>query len=122
MDGLDRKRALYRRQRAQPGVGSFELLHDEAICGVTKPSVAVSFQIGGIKAQRAHARDELFGELAGTMERYDLAHDFLLHKTPRPIASCSFLIREEVLDIVVIQRGHIIESPSHARKFNGRTS
>jgi hypothetical protein len=34
---------------------------------------------------------------------HDLGHDFLLDKTPRPIACGALLVREELFDGVVIQ-------------------
>jgi hypothetical protein len=45
------------------------------------------------------------------MERNDLAQDFLLHKMPRPITSCAFVVREKIFDAVVIQRGHVVRVP-----------
>ena len=38
------------------------------------------------------------------MAGHDLLHDFLLYKTPRPIARRTLLIREEVFDGIVIER------------------
>jgi len=53
----------------------------------------------------------MFRKLARAMERNDLAQDFLLHKMPRPITSCAFVVREKIFDAVVIQRGHVVRVP-----------
>src|ERR1700694_1832000 len=44
----------------------------------------------------------------------DLAHDFLLHKTPHLIACRALVIREEFFDGVVIQRGHVVRFRNYA--------
>src|SRR5213082_1531164 len=84
MNGVYDQRALHRRQRPQTRIGTFEFLHNETVRRVAKTSAAVSFQIGRVEAQRAHAWYEVFWELACSMERNDLGHGFLLHKTPAP--------------------------------------
>jgi hypothetical protein len=61
------------------------------------------FQVRRIKAQRAHPQRELFRELARAMAGHDLGHDFLLHKTPGPVAGRALVVGEEFFDIVVIQ-------------------
>ena len=48
-------------------------------------------------AQTARAR-----KFRRAMAGDDLLHDFLLYKTPRPIARRTLLIREEVFDGIVI--------------------
>src|SRR2546423_8625586 len=62
----------------------------------------------------------MFRELACTVKRDNLTHDFLLNKTPGPIARCAFFLREKLFDAVIIQRGHVVGTRSHARKFNER--
>src|SRR6266480_1973515 len=62
----------------------------------------------------------MFRELACTVKRDNLTHDFLLDKTPGPIARCAFFLREKLFDAVIIQRGHVVGTRSHARKFNER--
>src|SRR5207247_2752212 len=79
MNGVYDQRALHRRQRPQTRIGTFEFLHNETVRRVAKTSAAVSFQIGRVEAQRAHAWYEVFWELACSMERNDLGHGFLLH-------------------------------------------
>jgi hypothetical protein len=64
----------------------------------------------------------MFRELACTVERNNLTHDFLLDKTPGPIARCAFFLGEKLFNAVIIQRGHASESPSHARQFNDHTT
>src|SRR4030095_12100990 len=118
MNGVYDKRALHRRKRAQTRISPLKLLHDEAVRRVAKTGAPVSFQIGRVEAQRAHARCEVFGELACTVERNNLRQNFLLRKTPCPIARCAFFIREKLFDVVIIQRGNASDSPSHARQFN----
>src|SRR5207247_2706742 len=122
MDCLYRERALNRCQRAQARVGAFELLHDEAVRRVTKARAAVLFQIWRVKTQSSHPRNEMFREFARAMARNDLRQDFLLHKTPRSIACCAFLLREKLFGAVIIQRGHARESLSHGRQFNDHTT
>src|SRR5215471_15589707 len=117
MEGLYCERTLYRRQRAQARIRALELLHDEPICGVAETRAAVSFQIRSIETQRAHTRDEMFGELAGAMARNDLGQNLLLHKTPRPIARSAFFLSEKLFDAVVVQRGQIKESARHGRSL-----
>src|SRR2546430_11099665 len=102
------KRALHRRFGAETGVGPFKLLHNEAIRSVTQPRTAVLFQVRSIEAQCAHARSEIFRKFSRAMARHDLGHNFLVHKTPRPIACRPLIIREEFFDTVVIQRGHVM--------------
>jgi hypothetical protein len=80
-------------------------LHDEAVRGVAKAGTTVFFQIGRVKAQCAHAWDEMFWEFARAMARNDFGHHFLVHKTPGPIARCAFFLREQLFDAVIIQRG-----------------
>src|SRR6476646_2889645 len=46
-------------------------------------------------------------KLGRAMTGYDLLHHLLLHKSPRPIARRALLIRKELFDCVVIQRGHV---------------
>ena len=50
----------------------------------------------------------MFGKFTRAMARHDLAHDFLLHETPRLIARRAFIVRKEFFDGVVIQRGHTV--------------
>src|SRR5207245_5739974 len=59
-------------------------------------------------------------ELACTVKRDNLTHDFLLDKTPGPIARCALFLRKKLFDTVIIQRGHVVGTRSHARKFNER--
>src|SRR5436190_6860056 len=118
MNGVYDQRALHRRQRPQTRIGTFEFLHNEAVCRVAKTSAAVSFQIRRIKAQHTHARYQMFRELARTVKRDNLTHDFLLDKTPGPIARGAFFVREKLFNAVIIQRGHVVGTRSHARKFN----
>src|SRR4029453_4720310 len=47
----------------------------------------------------------MFGEFSRPMAGHDLAHDFLLHETPRPVACRAFVVRQEFFDRVVIERG-----------------
>ena len=103
MNRIDGERSLDRGERAQARVGPFQFQHDEAVGRLAQPGAAVFFQVRRIKAQRAHARRELFRKLARAMAGHDLGHDFLLHKTPRPIARGAFFIGEKFFDIVVIQ-------------------
>src|SRR5438093_6519507 len=60
----------------------------------------------------------MFRELARTVERNNFTQDFLLDKTPGPIARCAFFFREKLFDAVIVQRGHVVGTRSHARKFN----
>src|SRR2546430_7617187 len=60
----------------------------------------------------------MFRELACTVKRDNLTHDFLLDKTPGPIARGAFFVREKLFNAVIIQRGHVVGTRSHARKFN----
>src|SRR5438094_1626820 len=62
----------------------------------------------------------MFRELARTVKRDNLTHDFLLDKTPGPIARCAFFLCEKLFDAVIIQRGDVVGTRSHARKFNER--
>src|SRR6266536_5020068 len=62
----------------------------------------------------------MFRELARTVKRDNLTHDFLLDKTPGRIARCAFFLREKLFDTVIIQRGHVVGTRSHALKFNER--
>src|SRR5439155_24816708 len=80
-------------------------------CRVALPRTTVVFQVRSIEAQCTHSRREVFWKFARAMARHDLRHDFLLHKTPRPIAHRTFVIREEVFDGVVIERGHAVWGP-----------
>src|SRR5439155_26381115 len=66
------------------------------------------FQLRGIESERAHSRREMLRKVPGPMAGNNLLHHLLLHKTPRPIARDAFFIREEVVDDVVIQRGHVL--------------
>src|SRR4030095_10526019 len=102
MKRLYGKRALHRRQRAQAGVGPFQLLHDEAIRRVTQSCASMLFEVGSIKAQRAHAGREMFRKLARTMAGHNLGKDFLLNKTLRSIACRALVVREKILDAIVI--------------------
>ena len=104
MDRLNCERTLDRRQRAQTGVGPLKLLHNEAVRGVAKASTTVLFQIRRVKAQRTHAWNEIVWEFGRAMARNDLGQNFLLYKTPRPIARCAFLLCEKLFDAVIIQR------------------
>ena len=108
MNRVNGKRALHRRERAQARVSPFQLLHDEAIRRVAQPRTAVLFQMRSIEAQRAHPRREVFRKFGRAMAGHDFGHDFLLHKTPRPIACRALVVREEVFDGVVIQRTHTV--------------
>jgi len=62
----------------------------------------------------------MFRELARTVKRDNLTHDFLLDKTPGPIARYAFFFREKLFNTVIIHRGHVVGTRSHARKFNER--
>jgi len=42
--------------------------------------------------------------LRRAFQDHDLGHDFVPHKTPRPIACRAFILREKFFDCVVIQR------------------
>jgi len=68
----------------------------------------VLFQVRSIEAQRAHARREVFWKFGRAMAGHDLVQDFLLDKTPRPIACRTFVVGEEVFDGVVIKPGHVV--------------
>src|SRR5439155_6803391 len=83
-------------------------LHDQAVRRVAKPGAAVLFQIRSIEPQLTHTRREMFRELARAMTWNDLGQHFLLHKAPRPIARSAFLVREKLLNAVVIQRSHVV--------------
>ena len=48
---------------------------------------------------------EMFRKFGRAMAGHDLGHDFLLHKTPRPIACRALVVGEEFFNGVVIQRG-----------------
>src|SRR5438477_8123029 len=66
-------------------------------------------------------------KLARPMVGNDLLHHLLLHKPLRPIARRALLIREELFDCVVIQRGrsHVAQfrrSTIYARDFRSITS
>ena len=43
------------------------------------------------------------GNLPARWTGHDLEQDFLLHKTPRPIARCALLVCEKFFDVVVIE-------------------
>ena len=108
MDRLNCERALHRRQRADTGVGAFQFLHDQAICRVTYACAPVLFEVWRVKAQCAHARNQMVWEFGGTMARNDLRQDFLLHKLGRPVADRALFIRQKFFDFVVIERIHIV--------------
>lgn len=76
------------------------------------------FQVWRVKAQRAHARDQMFRELGGAMTWNDLRRNFLLHKPPGTIARCALLIGEKFFDVVVIERVHTCEL-ANARQSSG---
>src|SRR5207248_5196550 len=120
MDCLYRERTLHGRQRAQARVGSFQLLHNEAIRRVAHAGAAVLCQIRSIEAKCAHPRNEMFRKFARTMARNDFGQDFLLHKMPGPVARLALLIREKLFDVVIIQGTHAVPSRSNARQFSGR--
>ena len=84
MDRLNCERALHRRQRADTGVGAFQFLHDQAICRVTYACAPVLFEVWRVKAQRAHARNQMVRKFSGAMAGNDLRQDFLLHKAAPP--------------------------------------
>jgi hypothetical protein len=90
---------------------------------VANASTPVLFQIRRVKAKRTHPWDEMFWEFRRAMARDDLGQNFLLHKTPRPIARSAFFVREKFFDAVVIQRScrHVV-SPGNARQFSGRAT
>src|SRR3982074_1333549 len=48
----------------------------------------------------------MFRKFGRAMATHDLGHDFLLHKTPGPIACCTLVTSKKLFDRVVIQRGH----------------
>src|SRR6266511_5830017 len=112
VNGVDNKRPLHGRQRAQAGISPFELLHDEAVRGVTKTGATVLFEVRRVKTQRTHTRDEIIWEFGRAMTRNDLGLGFLLDKTPRSIARRAFFLSEKRFDAVVIQRscGHVISA------------
>src|SRR5437773_11068734 len=51
----------------------------------------------------------MFRKLARAMAGHYLGHDFLLHKTPRPIACRALVVCEELFYAVVIQRCHVVQ-------------
>src|SRR5437667_9426587 len=61
----------------------------------------------------------MFRKLPRAMMGDDLAHDFLLHKTPRPISGSALVGREELFDAVVIQRGwrHVLRLRSERHHY-----
>src|SRR5438552_12014611 len=66
-------------------------------------------------------------KLGRTMTGHDFLHHFPLHKPPRPIAGRALLIREELFNRVIIQRGrsHVAQfrrSTIYARDFRSMTS
>src|SRR5438094_3157431 len=69
----------------------------------------------------------MFGKFARAMAGHDLLHDLLLHKPPCPIARGALLIRKQLFNGVVIQRGrsHVAQfrrSTIYARDFRSITS
>ncbi len=44
----------------------------------------------------------MFRKLPGPMTRNDLGQNFLLYKTPSPIARCAFLVREKLFHVIII--------------------
>src|SRR5437764_5914119 len=85
------------------------------------------FQLRRIKPKCAHPRGEMFGKPARPMAGNDLGHHLLLHKTSRSIARRALLIREELFNRVIIQRGrsHVAQfrrSTIYARDFRSMTS
>ena len=108
MDRLNCERALHRRQRADAGVGAFQFLHDEAVRRIAYACTAVLFKVWRVKAQRAHARNQMVGKFGGTMAGNDLGQNFLLHKLRRPVAHGALLISQKFFDFVVIERVHIV--------------
>jgi len=110
MDRLNCERALHRRQRADAGVGAFQFLHDQAVRRIAYACASVLFKVWRVKAQRAHAWNQMVRKFAGTMARHDLGRDFLLHKLRRPVAYRSLLICQKFFDFVVIERVHIVRS------------
>jgi hypothetical protein len=50
----------------------------------------------------------MFRKFGRAMAGHDLMQDFLLHKTPRPIARRALVVGKEVFNPVVIQRGHAV--------------
>ena len=108
MDRLNCERALHRRQRADAGVGAFQFLHDQAIRCVAYACASVLFEVWRVKAQRAHARNQMVRKFGGTMARNDFGQDFLLHKLRCPVAYRSLLIRQKFFDFVVIERIHVV--------------
>ena len=111
-EGMNRvysKSALHRRLRAQPRVGPFKLLHNEAVRRVAQSRTAVLFQVRSKEAQRTHPWSEMFRKFGRAMAGHDLGPDFFLHKTPRPITRRALVVGEEFLDGVVIQRCHVVQ-------------
>src|SRR5438876_11976111 len=50
----------------------------------------------------------MFRKLPGAMTRNNFLHDFLVHKTPRPIASCALFVRKKLFDVIIIQGTHAV--------------
>ena len=69
----------------------------------------------------------MFRKFSRAMARNDLGQNFLLHKTPRPIACRALFICEKFFDAVIIQRSHYRERLMRAsltvarRKHNAAT-
>ena len=106
MNRINGKRALHRSLRAQTGIGPLQFLHNEAVSRVAQSRAAIIFKIRAQKTQRAHSRRQMFRKFARAMTGHDLGHDFLLHKTPCPIARGTLFIGQKFFDGVVIQRRH----------------
>ena len=103
MDRLDRERALHRRERTQARVRALQFLHDKAVSRVAHACAAVFFEIRSVKAETAHARDQMFREPGRAMTRNDLGQDFLLHKVQRPVARCALFIRQKLFNAIIIE-------------------
>ena len=104
--GVDRvhdQRALHADERAQAGVGPFELLHHEAVLNITHPGAPVAGQIGAEKAHASQLGYEVQREAPFVIGIFDDGNHPRLNELARRPADQQLLlvkrrIHEEVID------------------------
>ena len=100
---VHRKRALHRRERAQPRVAGLELLHDQAIRDVVHPGASVALEISSEHPKLGHLRDEMHWEGFARKIALDQRQDFTIDEAFDGIAGHPLFIGQQVVEVKKVE-------------------
>ncbi len=123
IDGIHHQRALHRNKAPQARIAALNLLHDEAVFHVAHARAAVAFEVGAVKPQLAHFRNQ-FGRKARIAETIaNRRRNALIGEAPRRLPHHQLLLAEKGVDreIVHASKSHSVYGVTRLRMEFGQS-